>query len=112
MRKFVGFGVIVCLPLVASTSIARAALSPAAQRQVELKAIIDSPEVQAKLEGRPISTIYGLGPEDSYNVFAGPCWVAVRVVDEPAAGASTRPGPRRFRIETGEHRCTRPGGRF
>ena len=92
--------------LLPGTMAAHAALPPTAQRQVELKAIIDSPEVQAKLEGRVITAIRSSG-SDAYTVHAGTCRLPVRIVDQPRDEAAPMVGPRKFRVEVGALACRR-----
>jgi hypothetical protein len=84
---------------------AQAALPPYWQRLREIQAILDSNDLDQKLQGRPIDRIERPG-DDLYRIQAGPCTLDVRIIDDPPV--STRPampGPRRFHIETGTPAC-------
>jgi hypothetical protein len=77
-----------------------AVLAPQYQRQKELTAITESPDVVAALSPHPIDRIEALGP-DLYRVVAGRCRLQVRIVGEP----QDMPGPRRFHLSIGSKSC-------
>lgn len=84
---------------------ADAALPPQYQRQRELAAIVESPDVLAKLGGRPIQAVTLIAP-DHYRVRSDRCELDIRIGDDPpTASEPARPGPRRFRLVVGEPDC-------
>ncbi|WP_084420267.1 hypothetical protein [Henriciella litoralis] len=87
------------LPLAAS-----AALPPQYQRQRELTQIIESPEVEDALDGRPIDSVATKG-DDVYVVTAGTCSVVVEIVDSKTLRPSGWAGPRQFGLSVGEANC-------
>jgi len=84
---------------------AQAALPPFWQRLREIQAILDSNDLDQKLQGRPIDWIDRPG-DDLYRIQAGSCTLDIRIVDDPASSSGpAMPGPRRFHIETGTPAC-------
>ncbi len=82
------------LAALCAVRIAVAALPPAAEREVELDAILHSSDVRRALNTyRPIDAIETAG-DDLYRVRAGRCQAVVRVADDKRV--SDIPGPRRF----------------
>jgi hypothetical protein len=95
----VTFGLLI-LPLAAS-----AALPPQYQRQRELTQIIESPEVEDALGGRPIDSVTTNG-DDIYVVTAGACSVVVEIVENTAQQPSGWAGPRQFGLSVGVPACS------
>ncbi len=82
---------------------ALAALPPAAEREVELDAILHSSDVRLALQTQqPIHSIEYAG-DDLYRVRAGKCRALVQVVDDPRG--PQRPGPRHFLLRVVQQGC-------
>jgi len=86
-------------------STALAALPPQYQRQAELVAIIESPDVvevfgiERPIEGVRITDV------DVYEVTGGGCRMQVRIIDVPRTENGGIVGPRSFAVEAGELFC-------
>ncbi|SNS54724.1 hypothetical protein [Sphingopyxis indica] len=82
---------------------ATAALPPKYQRLAELKAILESSEVQALLpDDQQVDRIEYVRP-DLYRVSAGTCFLPVAIVKRPAPAGMV--GPRHFDVIPGELDC-------
>ncbi|WP_020180967.1 hypothetical protein [Methylopila sp. M107] len=90
------------LAVLAATA-AEAALPPYYQRALEFETILKNAEVARALSGKgPIDSLSRIG-EDSYEIEAGSCTLAIKVVTDP--DAEQRPGPRRITLEVGAPEC-------
>ena len=92
--------------LVAASVPVFAALPPWYQRTREMQAILESPDVEAKLgTTEPIVSVIYVDV-DRYEISNGNCTLLVSIVDVPAAkGEPMMVGPRRFAVEAGDITC-------
>ena len=94
---------LLALALAAGLMPASAALSPFWQRIAELRAIIDDLRVAQAVEGHGDITSVGWGGVDTYEVRAGDCTLAVKIIDiKPPPGQEMKAGPRQFDLKVSE----------
>jgi hypothetical protein len=101
MRKF---AVAASLSLFATSSVL-AALPPRYQRQAELIAILNEPDVVNALAPNAIDSIQMIAP-DHFEVRGGGCTLEVRLVD---LEGDFPPGPRHIDVDVGELSCPENG---
>jgi hypothetical protein len=102
LRATVGFLAMLAAALVCLS--AEASLAPNYERLRELRAILDSPEMIAKLGNRAVEGIASTGNGPNYRVWTSDCAIEVNLVDAVPSGAPMM-GPRHFAIRVGELRC-------
>lgn len=83
---------------------AQAALPPQYQRQNELKAIVETPEIYDAFGFDPIEAITEV-ETDSWQVRAGKCVLAVSIEGLPNSHGPGWTGPREFKVVVGDKTC-------